>query len=703
MVSDEKKSSHAHAHHSMQTSGTVLENHSSHKKSILSKEPASPTPVHLEGHGNDHGLMVNEFKTKTIVVFLLTLPVLALSPMIQMWLGFRFDTGLNPFLLAFLSSIIVLYGASPFYRGARQSLKTGVLDMNVLVSLAVLSGFMYSLGATFLFTAPDFFWEIATLVLFLLFGHWMEMRAVLGASGALNELVKLIPPKANLIKGAEIIVINTAEVKRQDELLVRPGEKIPIDGIVIEGESSVNESMISGESRPVSKKINDRVIGGTVNESGAIRIRVDKIGEETALAQIIQLVRTAQASKPATQRLADRAAHYLTLIALLIGITAFLFWFGIAQAGTVLALTFMISVFVIACPHALGLAIPTVTSISTTLAAKNGMLIKDMSAIEKAKDLAYIVFDKTGTLTKGQFGVSDIVPLSDWTENDLLSRAASLEINSEHVIAKGIVAKSKELELTLATQTGFQAIAGKGAKANIGTETVFAGNQSLMEYLKIDVTRGKTQLEKLSAQGKTVVFIATERELKGLIALSDLIREESFEAIKTLQNRGLKVAMLTGDHHITAQYVANELKLDTFFAEVLPADKSGKIKRLQDQGYSVAMVGDGINDAPALIQADIGIAIGAGTDVAVESAQIVLVKNDPRDIARLITLSSATMAKMQQNLGWATGYNAIAIPIAAGLLYPYGVTLQPEYAALIMAASSIIVVINALLLRRIKL
>ncbi len=653
---------------------------------------------------NHHQMMVIQFRTRTFVSFILAIPVLLLSKTVQGWIGITVpDFGFNTALLVIFASIIVLYGASPFYSGAVASLKRRVLDMNVLVTLAVLSGYLYSLGTTFLFSAPDLYWEISTLVLFLAFGHWMEMRSVVGASGALGELVKLIPPKANLVKDDEIIEVDTSEVKIGDILLIRPGDKVPIDGVVIEGQTSINESMITGESKPVSKSIDDKVVGGTINESGAIKIKVLKIGKDTALSQIIELVKTAQESKPRSQKLADRAAHYLTLTAIIIGILTFLFWAGFTNLGIVFALTLTISVLVITCPHALGLAIPTVTAIATTLAAKNGILIKDMGAMENARDLEYVVFDKTGTLTEGKFGVSDIVVLSDWKEHDILRNAAALDINSEHVIAKGIVERASKINASTLKVENFIAVAGKGAYATIGGDVVYVGNKALMDDAKVDVTNAKSEMDRLSSQGKTVVYVAGNSEVKGLIALSDIVRSESKEAITNLKKLGIKIAILTGDNEVVAKYIADELKVDTYFAQVLPGEKASRVKSLQEKGFKVAMVGDGVNDAPALTQADVGIAIGTGTDVAVESAEIVLVKNDPRDIPRLITLSKKTMLKMKQNLIWATGYNVIAIPIAAGVLHPFGVMLLPEYAALIMAASSIIVVANALTLKRVDL
>ncbi len=656
-------------------------------------------------HGNHHEMMVAEFRTKTIVVTLITIPVLLLSPTIQGWLGI---TGISfpfqDFVLAFLASVIVFYGASTFFKGARRALKSGILDMSVLVSLAVLSGYLYSLAATFVFKdVADFYWEISTLVLFLVFGHWMEMRAVAGASGALNALVKLIPPMANLVDGDDIKEVETSELKVGDVILIRPGEKVPIDGKVIEGQTNVNEAMITGEAKPVSKKEGDMVIGGTLNQTGSLKVVVERTGDETALSQIISLVKEAQSSKPKTQKLADRAAHYLTLIAITVGTLTFITWSFILPQNLVFALSLTITVLVIACPHALGLAIPTVTSISTTLAAQNGMLVKDMIAMEIAKDLDYVVFDKTGTLTKGEFGVTDVISYSSLSEDEVLARVAGLELHSEHVIGKGIVNSAKDKGLNIPKTAEFDAIPGKGAKGEVEGSMIYVGNRAMVEDLGLSVEKGQSDFNELSSQGKTVIYITTDKEVIGLIALADIIRDESYETISALQAMGVKTAMLTGDNELTAAYVAKKLGLTTYFADVLPQDKAAKIKELQSKGHKVAMVGDGVNDAPALVQADLGVAIGAGTDVAVESAHVVLVKNDPRDIVALFRLSRATSAKMVQNLWWATGYNAIAIPIAAGLLYPIGVVIRPEVAALIMALSSIIVVSNAFLLKITKL
>jgi Cu2+-exporting ATPase len=504
------------------------------------------------------------------------------------------------------------------------------------------------------------------------------------------------------VTDGQVTEVQTSVLKVGDLVLVRPGEKIPIDGVVTEGESSLNESMITGESKPVSKKVGSNVIGGTVNMEGSLRVQVTKTGEETAVAQIIKLVEQAISSKPAVQRLADRAANYLTLIAIFVGGGTFLFWYGVG-AGIPFALALAITVIVIACPHALGLAIPVVTTIATTMAAQNGMLVKNADALEIAKVINIVIFDKTGTLTKGEFGVTNIVKLGDWNEKDILANTAALEVDSEHVIAKGIVKKAQEEHLIIKRAEKFVAVPGKGAKATVDGNEVYVGNANLMRDLGFNPGKFEDEVTRLASQGKTVVYVSTNQQIQGLIAMADLIRDESKEAIKRLKEQGLEVAMLTGDNKQTAAYVAKELGLDSFFAEVLPDQKSSTIKSLQDQGKRVAMVGDGINDAPALVQANVGIAIGTGTDVAVESADIVLIKNDPRDVAKLITLSRKTMRKMNENLVWATGYNVIAIPVAAGILVPFGVVLPPEIAAITMTVSSISVTINALLLRKARL
>ena len=655
-----------------------------------------------EGHDH-HAMMEQDFRRRFWVVLAFTVPVLLLSPTIQDWFGFTLAFPGARYLLFALATAITFHGSWPFYKNARKALHNGMLDMSVLVSIAVSVGYLFSVGTTFVFTAVDFYWEISTLVAVLLLGHWLEMRAVRGTAGALQELVKLIPPTANRIVDNQIEEVPTAQVQVGDLLLVRPGGKVPIDGEVVEGQSSVNEAMITGESKPVSKGPGDVVIGGTINGEGALRMRVTRTGEETALAQIINLVKEAQASKPPVQRLADRAAHWLTIVAVTVGVATFLFWLFLAGQSLVFALTLAVTVLVIACPHALGLAIPVVTTISTTLGARNGMLIRNAEATETARRLDTVIFDKTGTLTKGEFGVTDVVTLADWEEDTLLGRVTAVEVNSEHTIARGIVRSvGVHRDAPLLQATDFRAIPGKGAEAVVERVRLAVGNRALMADLRLSVP-DDPRLAELARQGKTVVYAAADGKLVGALALADLIREESRQAVRALKGMGLEVAMLTGDSQPVADWVAGELGLDIVFAEVRPEEKANKVKSLQAQDKVVAMVGDGINDAPALVQADVGVAIGAGTDVAIESADVVLVKNDPRDMVSLIRLSQATMRKMRQNLVWATAYNVIAIPAAAGVLQPWGIVLRPEWGALIMSVSTVIVAFNALLLRRVDL
>ncbi len=658
--------------------------------------------AHAQGRAPEHdhhAMMEADMRRRFLAVLVVTVPVLILSPTIQAWAGYALPRFPGSSLLLFaLVTAIVAYGGWPFYRGAAKALRNGKADMDVLVSIAVLSGYLYSTGATFVFTAPDFYWEISTLVLFLLLGHWMEMRSVRGAAGALRELVKLIPPKANWVgPDGSVEEVDTAQLTVGDIVLVRPGEKVPIDGVVISGSTSVNEALVTGESKPVPKAQDDEILGGTINGEGAIQVRVTKTGGETALAQIIDLVRQAQETKPRVQRLADRAATYLTVIAVALGTVTFLYWFGVANAGSLFALTLAITVIVIACPHALGLAIPTVTVISTTMGAQRGLLVRNAEGLEAARNVDVVVFDKTGTLTKGQFGVTDVIAVGSPGPDDMLRLAAAVERNSEHVIAKAIVAHAEALGMGLPVASDFQAMPGKGARATVDGQTVLLGNRALMEDAGL---KPPIEAETLASEGKTVVHVALDGQVAGVIGLADMIRQESREAVAALKGMGIQVAMLTGDNRPTAAYVAGQLGLDDFFAEVLPGDKARAIVGLQGKGGRVAMVGDGVNDAPALVQADVGIAIGAGTDVAMESADIVLVRNDPRDVVRLIGLSRLTSRKMRQNLFWATGYNAVALPLAAGVGVPAGIVLRPEWGALFMAASSIIVVTNALAMKR---
>jgi len=677
-------------------------NHSLHEAHGGGSTHHEPMKSHVgSGHaGHDHhAMMEQDFRRRFVGAVILTVPILLLSPTIQGWFGFRVSFAGDRYLLFLLATVITLYGTWPFYKGARAALRRRVLDMSVLVSIAVSAGYLFSVGATFAFQAVDFYWEISTLVVVLLLGHWLEMRAVRGTSGALRELVSLIPSVAHRVVTGKVEDVPTSALGVGDLVLVRPGEQVPVDGEVVEGESSLNEAMITGESKPVDKRLGNEVVAGTINGEGALKVRAINVGEDTALAQIVRLVEEAQASKPPIQRLADRAAHWLTLIAVGAGLATFLFWFFPGNQPFVFALTLSITVLVIACPHALGLAIPVVTTISTTLGAKNGILIRNAPATERARGITTVVFDKTGTLTRGEFGVTEVIPFGEEDEGRILALVAAVEQGSEHPIARGIVSSAADRSLLLSSVSSFQAIPGKGAHAEVEGIPLYIGNRALMEEIKVDVPPDP-RLEQASREGKTVVFVASGGRLLGAVALADLIREESRAAVAALNGMGVRVALLTGDSRPVADWVARELSLDLVFAEVRPEEKAATVKRLQGEGELVAMVGDGINDAPALVQADVGIAIGAGTNVAIESADVVLMKDDPRDVARLIRLSNATMRKMRQNLVWATVYNVVAIPAAAGIFQPLGFILQPQWGALIMAASTVIVATNALLLRR---
>ena len=656
-------------------------------------------PGHHEGMDpmEHHRMMAEDFKRRFFIALPLTLIVLILSPKIQEWFGFTLDFPLRNLLLFALGTAIAWFGGMPFYQSAKGELKSKNYGMMTLVSLAVLSGYFFSVAATFVFPGESLWWEISTLVLAFLFGHWMEMRAVLGTGNALKELAKLIPPTAHKLVNKEIKEVRTEELVKGDLVLVKPGEKIPVDGEVVEGESSVNEGMITGESRPVEKKKGDVVIGGSINNDGSLTVKVTKTGSETAISQIMDLIRRAQETKPSVQKLADKAANVLTITAVVVGSATFIYWFIINPQGAVFAATLAITVVVIACPHALGLAIPTVTTITSALAARNGILIRDMKGLEVARRLDYVVLDKTGTLTKGQFGVAKVTVYdSRLTNNELLKLAAAVEIHSQHSIAKGIIGAAKTRKISFKPAEKFKSYPGKGAEGYVEGKKVIIGNRSLLEGLGIKIPLEKDLVG-------TEIYIGVDKNFAGTIFVDDEIREESKETISALHKLGVKTAMLTGDKKDIAVKVGKKLGIDTVFAEVLPENKVDKVKELQDKGFTVGMVGDGVNDAPSLTQAHVGIAIGAGTDVAIESAEIVLVKSNPLDIVKVISLSRKTDTKMKQNLAWATGYNLLAIPAAAGVFIPWGIILRPEWGALLMSASSLIVVVNALSLRRVQL
>jgi len=644
--------------------------------------------------------MVTDFRRRFWVSLGLTVPVLALAPLIQRSLGIEGVLSFpgNSYVQFGFASAIYFYGGWPFLKGLVDELGKRQPGMMTLIALAISVAYGYSSAVVFGLPGQVFFWELATLIDVMLLGHWIEMRSVMGASGALEELVRLMPSEAHLVEeGGATRDVPVSKLTHGDRVLVKPGEKIPIDGVIVEGRATVNEAMLTGESKPVEKGEGDEVIGGALNGEAAIAVEVRKTGEETYLSQVIEMVRQAQESKSRTQDLANRAALWLTIIALSVGGVTLIAWL-IAGKSFNFALTRMVTVMVITCPHALGLAIPLVVAVSTALAAGRGLLIRDRSAFERARELQAIVFDKTGTLTEGQFGISDVVALERCTEEEILRLAASLESRSGHPIAVGIVQAADERGLEYLAPRDFTAIPGRGAEALVDGTPVKVVSPGYLEEQGLGVD--DERIAELAAQGKTVVYILVEDRLAGAIALADIIREESREALRRLKGMGIQVMMLTGDSEAVARWVADELELDDYFAEVLPDQKAAKIREVKARGLTVAMVGDGVNDAPALVEADVGIAIGAGTDVAIESADIVLVHSDPRDVAAIVQLARATYGKMVQNLGWATGYNVVAIPLAAGVLYHLGIVLSPAVGAALMALSTVIVAVNARLLGR---
>ncbi len=654
------------------------------------------------GHGgHDHGAMVADYRRRFWVVLLLTPPVLLLSPMIQHWLGIAEALAFpgDRYVLFVLSTIAYVYGGWPFLTGFTSELRQGKPGMMTLIALAISAAYFFSVAITFGFPGEPLYWELVTLVGIMLLGHWVEMRSVMGASRALEELVRLLPDSATRIKAdgsSEEVPISA--LQPGDRVLVRPGAKVPVDGAIVEGSSGFNEAMLTGESRPVTKGVGATAIGGAINGANAVTIQVTATGDATYLAQVIDLVKQAQATRSRTQDVANRAAMWLTYIALVVGLGTFFAWWLVLGESLAFAIERMVTVMVVACPHALGLAVPLVVAVSTSLSASNGLLIRDRAAFERARNLDAAVFDKTGTLTEGRFGVSDIVLLVEGDENEELAFAAAAESQSEHPIAHGIVAEAKDRGLGVPKATDVSNITGEGIVAKVDGQDVRIVSPGHLARQGKQVTHEK--LKRLEADGKTVVVLERNGQARALLALSDIVRPESKEAIAELDRLGIRSVMLTGDARGVAETVSRDLGITEFFAEVLPSQKSDKIKELQARGLSVAMVGDGVNDAPALVQADLGVAIGAGTDVAVESADVVLVRSDPRDVGAILGLSRATYRKMVQNLAWATGYNTVAIPLAAGVLYPsMGILLTPAVAAVFMSASTIIVAINAQFLR----
>ena len=652
-------------------------------------------------------------RTRFFVSLVLTIPVILYSPLGTHLFKVHLPTpfGVSPnWVLFVLATPIVWWCGWIFHFGAWRALRNRTLDMNVLVSLGVLVAYFFSVYATFFAPKVETSYDAAAmLVTFVLFGHWMEMRSRRGSSDALNALLKLAPSQANVIgQDGEVRTVSIEQVQVGDLLLLRPGEKVPVDGRVTEGESALDESMVTGESLPVSKHTGDEVIGGTVNGSGSLRFTATKVGSDTALAQIVQLVQTAQNSKAPAQRLADRAAEWLVLAAVSAGLLTFLVWFFVIGQTALFALTLAVTAIVIACPDALGLATPTAVAVGTGIGARNGILIKNATALEQTSKIQAIIFDKTGTLTEGKPAVTNVVvfaagKLAGLDEARLLQVAATAETDSEHPLASAIVEGAKERELPLLPYSQFQAIAGGGVQAQVDGSTVVIGTEKLLIESHIHVQPAEQkELAALQAEGKTAMLVAMNGQAVGLISVADRVRETSRETIARLKALGIQVAMLTGDNRRTGEAVGRELGIDRVFAEVLPSDKANYVKQLQGEGLFTAMVGDGVNDAPALAQADLGIAIGAGTGVAIETAEVVLMRSDPLDVLAAIRLSKATVTKMKQNLFWAAIYNVIAIPVAAGVLYPFGILLAPEVGALAMSASSITVATNAVLLKGVE-
>ncbi len=652
---------------------------------------ATEAPMHNHPDG-----MVEDIKVRTVFSFLITVPILLLSPMIQMFLGLEWRFFGDTYLLFILSTALFIYGGRPFLIGSRDELKKKSPAMMTLIAFAITVAYLYSSLTIFVLKGNDFFWELATLIVIMLLGHWIEMKSISGASKALDELVKLMPEDAHLLnENGEITDVPVKQLKAGDTVLVKPGEKIPIDGMVVDGQSDVNEAMITGESVPVEKQKGDEVIGGSINGEGVLKYLVDKVGEETFLSQVIKLVRDAQASRSNLQRLADKAAKLLFYIALATGMITFAAW---SFLGNDLNFTIerAVAVIVICCPHALGLAIPLVVAKSTSIAAKSGLLIRNRAAFENARKINAIVFDKTGTLTKGEFGITDIVGIGI-AQDELLSIVYSVETNSEHPIGKGIVKEGHKRNLELKRVENYQNLTGIGLKAVVdGNEITIVSPGYLRSK---NIAFDEEQYEKFALQGKTVIFVLQNDRPLGFIALMDIVRDTAKAAIETLKKMHVESIMLTGDNQRVAAYMGRMLHIDTVIAEVLPQEKAAKIDALHLENKIVAMTGDGVNDAPSLATADLGIAIGAGTDVAIETADIILVKSNPEDVVNIIKLSKAMYRKMIQNLIWATGYNIVALPLAAGVLYAQGIVLSPALGAILMSLSTVIVAINARLLK----
>ncbi|PSL07133.1 copper-translocating P-type ATPase [Cecembia rubra] len=677
---------HNHEHHKHHT-------HEGHQKSQSSDHQTINKSDHQHGHHDHHAMMIEDFKKRFWISLVLTVPILALSHMIQQLLGFELTFFGDQYVLFGLSTIVFFYGGWPFLKGLWDELKDKNPGMMTLIAVAITVAYVYSSAVVFGLEGMDFFWELVTLIVIMLLGHWIEMKSVMGASRALELLVQMMPSEAHLVHGDQIKDIKVDELKKEDIILIKANEKIPADGTVVDGESHLDESMLTGESKPVKKSKGDQVIGGSVNGSQSIKVKVSKTGKESYLNKVITLVEEAQKAKSKTQNLANIAARWLTFIAIGAGTITLVTWISLGKPLD-FALERMVTVMVISCPHALGLAIPLVVAISTTVSASKGLLIRNRTAFENARKITAMVFDKTGTLTEGKFGVSRYESLTDDIDKEeLLAFVASLEQQSEHPIAQGIVKAAKEAKLKLKKVENFESLTAKGIQGKIDGKSWKVVSPRYLKENKIEIP------EKAGSDAaETIVFALREEKLIGFIALSDKIREESSKAIETLREKGMKLYMATGDNEKTAKAVSDKLGLDGYYSEVLPHQKVEIIKKLQKEGHFVAMTGDGVNDAPALAQANVGIAVGSGTDVAAETADIILVNSNPKDIANLVLFGRATYNKMIQNLAWATGYNAIALPLATGFIP--GLVISPAIGAVFMSLSTIIVAINAQLLKR---
>jgi Cu2+-exporting ATPase len=653
--------------------------------------PVGPGHSDHSGH-NHHAGMIDDFKKRFYIVLGLTVPIMALSPMIRLWLGIEWGFPGSDYVLLLLSTFVFFYGGWPFLTGLIDEIKSRSLGMMTLVAVAITVAYAYSVAIVLGLEGMDFFWELATLILIMLLGHWIEMKSIMSASRELELLVQLMPSDAHLVHGDHVMDVKTETLKAGDVILVKPGEKIAADGEIVEGNSFLNESMLTGESRPVDKNAGDKVIAGSINGEGALKVKVTHGSKDSYLAQVIKLVTDAQDAKSKTQLLADRAAKWLTLIALFSGAATFIVWLVLGK-DLAFAMERMVTVIVICCPHALGLAVPLVVARSTAISAQSGLLIKDRTAFENSRKISTLVFDKTGTLTRGEFNVVRYESLNQaYGKDQVLALAASLEGNSEHPIATGIVKKSRELNQKLPALKDFKALTGKGIEANIDGKAVKVVSPLFLRENNVAEPVPSTQAE-------TVVYVIVDNTVVGFVALADEIRPESAEAIRVLRSQNIKTLLLTGDNQAVAKTVSDTLGMDGFMAEVLPHQKLEKIKELQSKGEFVAMTGDGVNDAPALAQADVGIAVGSGSDIAAETSDIVLVNSNPKDVANLILFGKATYRKMIQNLAWATGYNVIALPLAAGVLYSAGVMLSPAVGAVLMSVSTVVVAINARMLR----